>query len=361
MHSRVEEHAEILLDHSLGVAEGDNVVISASPEARDLVTALYQGLGERGAQPTAVMRDAEARRAYFKAIDEEDIAESVHVREMTDAADAYIGIRGGANPNMMSDIDPEIQSTYSAVNKEARELRLSKPWVLTQHPTHGHAQQADMPTPAYAEFVYEAITKDWGEQRVFQEQLVEILEDGSEVRIQSGDETDLTMHIDGMHAVNDYGENNMPGGEVFTAPVKTSVEGTVLFDKPLIARGREVTDVRLTFEDGKVTTHSASKNEDVIASILDADEGAQYLGELGIGMNRDIDTFTYNMLFDEKMGDTVHMALGRAYGDTVGDDREQNDSSMHLDMIVDMSEDAVIEVDGEVVQENGTFVFEDED
>jgi aminopeptidase len=120
-----------------------------------------------------------------------------------------------------------------------------------------------------------------------------------------------------------------------------------------------VTGVFLRFEDGEVVEHSAEKNEDLLTEVLSTDDGANRLGELGIGMNRDIDQFSYNMLFDEKMGDTVHMAVGRAYEETVGEDNEQNESAVHVDMIVDMSEDSFIEVDGEVVQRDGTFVFED--
>jgi len=146
---------------------------------------------------------------------------------------------------------------------------------------------------------------------------------------------------------------------VFTAPQPDSVEGEVLFDMPVMVQSREITNVYLRFEDGEVVEHSADKNEEVLTSVLNTDEGASRLGELGIGMNRDIDRFTYNMLFDEKMGDTVHMAIGRAYDDTVGEGNEVNDSTVHQDMIVDMSEDSRIEVDGEVVQRNGTFKFED--
>jgi aminopeptidase len=216
-----------------------------------------------------------------------------------------------------------------------------------------------MSTAAFEDFVYTAVNKDWDAQREFQAQMVAILDGADEVRIRSGAETDIEMSLDGMSTENDFGEKNLPGGEVFTAPVPESVEGTVLFDMPLMAQGREVTDVFLEFEDGTVVDASAGKNEAVLDAVLETDEGARRMGELGIGMNRDIDRFTYNMLFDEKMGDTVHMALGRAYEETVGEDREQNDSAIHMDMIVDMSEDSSIEVDGEVVQRNGTFVFED--
>ena len=190
-------------------------------------------------------------------------------------------------------------------------------------------------------------------------QLVDILEGADEVRIRSGETTDVTMSIAGNPPLNDYGENNLPGGEVFTAPIPDSVEGEVLFDMPLYHQGREVTDVYLRFEDGDVVDHAAAKNEALLTEVLDTDEGASRLGELGIGMNRDVDRFTYNMLFDEKMGDTVHMAVGRAYEDTVGEDNERNESAVHVDMIVDMSEDSEIVVDGEQIQTDGTFVFEE--
>jgi aminopeptidase len=189
--------------------------------------------------------------------------------------------------------------------------------------------------------------------------MVEILDPADEVRIVSGDTTDVRMSVDGMDAANDYGEKNLPGGEAYTAPVPDSVEGEVLFDKPLIAQGREVTDARLVFEDGEVVEHSATKNEELLTQVLNTDEGARRLGELGIGMNRDIDRFTDNMLFDEKMGDTIHLAIGRALDWTVPEGQPKNESAVHQDMIVDMSEDSFIEVDGEVVQRDGTFRFED--
>jgi aminopeptidase len=216
-----------------------------------------------------------------------------------------------------------------------------------------------MSTEAYEDFVWDAVNKDWDQVREHQSQMVEILDPAEEVRIVSGETTDVTMSIAGNPTLNDYGEKNLPGGEVFTAPVADSVEGEVFFDKPLYHQGREITDVSLRFEEGEVVEHSAEKNEDLLSEVLATDEGASRLGELGIGMNRDIDRFTYNMLFDEKMGDTVHMAVGRAYEATVGEANEQNDSAVHVDMIVDMSEDSFIEVDGEKVQEDGTFVFEE--
>jgi aminopeptidase len=359
MDPRVREHAEIIVDHSVKVQADDEVMLRGSPTSEDLAVAIAELCGERGANFNAMLNPSRVGAAYKRAIDIEDISMSEMGLASMEEADVVISIRGGHNTNESGDIDPEKNAAFSKANKPIQEAYIDKRWVGTQYPAPGNAQDAEMSTREYEEFVWNAINKDWDAVREHQQQMVEIMDPAEEVRIVSGEETDVTMSVAGNPTLNDYAERNLPGGEVFTAPVPDSVEGEVLFDKPLMAQGREIQDVYLEFEDGEVVTHSAEKNEDVLAAVLQTDEGASRLGELGIGMNRDIDTFTYNMLFDEKMGDTIHLALGRAYGDTVGEDNEQNDSAMHMDMIVDMSEDSRIEVDGEVVQRNGTFVFED--
>lgn len=357
MDPRVREHADIIVSHSVELEEGDDVVIHAPPVAEDLVVALYERIGDVGANPISLFGSDRAQRAYLKARDEFETPE--HTLAMVKEADVHIAIRANRNVTETGDVDPETNAAYSKAVMPVREERLSKRWCLTQYPAPANAQLAEMSTAGYEDFVWDAVLKDWEEQRKHQEQLVEILDPAEEVRILSGDTTDLTMSIDGNPTKNDYGEHNMPGGEVFTAPQPDSVNGEVLFDKPLYHQGREVENVYLEFEDGVVVDHSATKNEEVLTEVLNTDENARRLGELGIGMNRDIDRFTYNMLFDEKMGDTVHMAVGRAYEDTVGKDNERNDSAVHVDMIVDMAEESRIEVDGETVQKNGCFIFED--
>ena len=359
MNERVRDHAEVIVDHSTDVQPGDDVVIQAGSGTEPLVTALHEKLGERSANPVVVSRPGRARRAFSLAVDPETMEPPEHTRALMEAADVVIAVRGSANQHESSDVPPERQVALQKLRKPIQEAVLDTRWVGTQYPHPGTAQKAEMSTPAYEEFVYDAVTMDWAAQSAFQQQLVEILDPAEEVRIVSGEETDVRMSVDGTVAVNDDSRNNLPGGEVFTAPVPDSVEGTVLFDEPVITRGREVTGAQLTFTDGEVTDFAAEQNEDALAATLKADAGASRLGELGIGMNREIDRFTYNMLFDEKMGDTVHMAVGSAYPETVGEENEINESAEHVDMIVDMSEDSVIEVDDEVVQRDGTFVFED--
>ncbi|MFC6875107.1 aminopeptidase [Halobellus marinus] len=358
MDPRIREHARTVVDHSTGIESGDYVVISAPSAASDLVVALHEECADRGAHPVSLASDSRAKRAFLRNHDG-DFETPEHLLAMYEEMDAYVAVRGDVNASETADVDPETNAAYRRAMEPVLQERLSKTWSLTQYPTSGNAQLAGMSTDAYENFVWDAVSLDWEAQREHQEQMVEILDDADEVRIKSGEETDVRMRLTGNETLNDYGEANLPGGEVFTAPVKESVEGEVHFDMPLYRQGREIEDVRVRFEDGRVESYSAGRNEDVLDGIFETDEGARYLGELGIGMNREIDQFTYNMLFDEKMGDTVHMAVGSAYPDTVGEENERNESAEHVDMIVDMGEESVIEVDGEVVQRNGTFQFED--
>ncbi|MCO8252625.1 aminopeptidase [Haladaptatus sp. AB618] len=360
MDERIRNHAETIVDHSLDIEAGDTVVVRSPTVSDDLAVALSEALGERGAFPlvTAGRRDKK-QAAFLRSVDADALETPEHEQALFEASDAIVHIRGHENASDMSDISAETHAAYRQAYQPIQQEILSSRWCLTQYPSPGSAQLAEMSTDAYEEFVYSAMNKDWDEQREFQEQMVEILDPADEVRIVSGETTDLTMSVADMKTINDEGKNNLPGGEVFTAPIPDSVEGEVLFDKPLVHQGNIVENVWLKFENGEVVDFSADKNEDVLAGVLDTDDGARRLGELGIGMNRDIDEFTYNMLFDEKMGDTVHLAVGMAYDICVPDDREPNESAVHVDIIVDMSEDSFIEVDGEIVQRNGTFRFED--
>jgi aminopeptidase len=359
MDERVRRHAEILVDDCAQIQQGDMVQVTASKYAEDLVVALYEKLGEVGARPSLNWSLGPASRAYALQMDEDDYVTKDHALAAMEETDAAILVGGGSNAYETSDVPPEISQAGSRAHGPILEERLGKRWVITQHPTPAAAQKAEMSTEGYAQFVYDAINKDWDEQEAFQAQMVEILDPADEVRIVSGDTTDVTMSVAGMDAANDCGDKNMPAGEVFTCPVPDSVNGEVLFDKPLIWHGNEITGASLEFEDGEVVDFAADQNEATLESVLNTDEGSRRLGELGIGMNRDIDRFTYNMLFDEKMGDTVHMAVGGAIEECVPEGQPFNESATHVDLIVDMSEDSFIEVDGEVVQRDGTFVFED--
>jgi len=362
MDQRCRQHAETIVDHSVDIEPGDDVVVDANPAGEELLIALHEAIGERGGTPIPISRrtNKRAQRAYLRAADTEGIATPEHELALIEAADVHIGVRSARNVTETGDVPAAATAAYRQALQPVRAERLSKRWCLTQYPAPANAQLAELSTEAYESFVWEAVNKDWAAVRDHQQQLVDILDPADEVRIVSGDTTDIRLSIAGNLTVNDDGRKNLPGGEVFTAPVPDSVEGEVLFDKPVYRQGREILDARLVFEDGEVIEYAASKNESLLGEIIDTDPGARRLGELGIGMNRDIDRFTYNMLFDEKMGDTVHMALGLAYEETVGPAVEFNDSAVHVDMIVDMSDDSRIEVDGEVIQRDGRFRFEED-
>jgi aminopeptidase len=355
MDPRIREQAEVIVDHSTDIQPGDNVVVSGPEIAEDLIVAVHELLGDRGATPVYMGNSPRSDRAFLRSVDPDDLETPEHVLAMYEASDVLIRIRATENATEQSDVPGEAQAQKSVAGRPVQEAALASRWCLTQFPTKAQAQLAEMSLEAYENFVWDATNKDWDAVREHQARMVDILDPADEVRIVSGDTTDVTMSVAGNPCLNDDGEHNLPGGEVFTTPVPDSVEGEVLFDKPVYQQGREILDASLVFEDGEVVEHSAEKNEGVLTSIL----GARRLGELGIGMNRDIDRFTYNMLFDEKMGDTVHMAVGRAYDEAVGEGNEANQSAQHVDMIVDMSEDSFIEVDGEVVQRDGTFRFEE--
>ncbi|WP_255149166.1 aminopeptidase [Halorarius halobius] len=356
MDPRISRHAEILVDYCTDVGADDDVLVTAPPAAEDLVVALYEKLGEHGARPKTAMSSSRAGRAYARAMDVDQFRTKEHALAEMEATDVAIFVQAGRNASETSDVDPGKSTASRRADQPILEERLdSTRWVITQHPTPADAQRAEMSTAAWTDYVYDAIDRDWADLRAFQERLAAVLDDASEVRIVA-DGTDVRMSVEGMAAASDHGKRNMPGGEVFTSPVVDSVEGEVTFDVPLYRDGREIRDVRLVFEDGEVVDYGAAAGEAVVEGVLDTDAGARRVGELGIGTNQGVDTATGNLLFDEKMGDTVHLALGTAMEECVPDDREFNQSAAHVDMLVDVSEDARVEVDGEPFKVDGEFV-----
>lgn len=253
MDPRTTEHAEIIVNHCTTIERGDDVVIKAPPSAEDLVVALHEQIGDRGADPVVVSSNGRAVRAFVQACDAEDFSRSDHLLALLDAADVFIGIKGPTNTKETVDVDPEKGATHAKVQKPLLDAKMDMRWVGTQYPAPGNAQAAEMSTAAYADFVWNAIIRDWDAQRRHQEKLVDILAAADKVRIESGRSTDIRMTVDGMTVENDY---------------------------------------------------------------------------------------------------------GRAYERTVPDGRERNDSAIHQDMILDVSEESTITVDGETLYSDGTFVFE---
>jgi aminopeptidase len=368
MDERVHEHARTLVDWSARVERGDDVVVRVGAGADALATAVCAELGARGANVVTTYDSGELDRAYLLAHDGAFDADPAHERALYEAADVVLRLGAPRNTTAMADVPGETQAAHARARQHAREARLASRWVSTVHPTRALAQQAGMSVEAYRDFVYDAVLRDWAALADEMARLKTAFDEGSEVRLvterDAAPDTDLTLSIADRVAVNSaasvaYDSHNLPSGEVFTAPA--DADGEVFFDVPLTLQGRRVRDVWLAVEGGEVVDFSAAVNEDVLGDVLDTDPGARRLGELGVGMNRGIDRFTDNVLFDEKMGETVHLAVGRAYAANFppGHEDEANESAVHVDMITDVSTDSTLSVDGEVIQRDGRFRWEE--
>lgn len=354
MGSYVDAHASTLVNHCLDIETGTNVVVQAPPCAEDLVKGLARRVGERGANLVWKSESSRVFREYLCGLSQNQVSQTDHLLALMEAADACIYVKGSPNLATTSDVPSETFDAFMKAQQQVHEASKAGQWVVTQYPATGNAQRAGMSESAYRQFVSRAVSVDWEAQRRRQSEIVAFLDSAEQLRI-VGDETDLTMSIAGNTALGDCGKQNLPGGEVFTAPCKHSVDGQIHFDVPFRHNGQEVSDVTLHFKDGRVIDYSATKNEPVLASVLNADRGAQYVGEIGFGTNETIDQVTYNDLFDEKMGRTIHLALGSAYPETVGSANEMNESSEHVDLIADASDGLQVEVDGDVIYCGGEF------
>ncbi|MFC4358004.1 aminopeptidase [Halobium salinum] len=364
MDPRVREHADVLVDWSARIEAGDDVVVSVGEGAHDLGVAVAAKLGEVGANTVTTYASEEMGRAYLRAHDGDFGESPAHELALYENADSVLFLGGSRNTTATADVPAETRQAAARSSEAVREARMATDWVSTLHPTRAHAQQAGMAFEEYQEFVYDAVLRDWESLADEMQELKEALDDGSEVRlVKESDDTDLTMSVENRTAVNSaasvaYDSHNLPSGEVFTAPEDT--EGEVFFDVPMTIQSTRVQGVRLVFEDGEVVDHAAETGEDALTEVLDTDAGARRLGELGVGMNRGVDRFTDNILFDEKMGGTVHLAVGRAYDACLPEGEEGNRSATHVDLITDMTEEGTrMEVDGDVIQRNGLFRWED--
>jgi aminopeptidase len=361
MDQRIYDHAEVLVDWSARVEKGDDVVVRVDEGAHDLAVAVAEKLGERGANYLTTYVSDEVESAFVRSHDGDFDQDPDFELRMLDHADAVLSLRAKHNTAAKGAVPGEKRGAYRKSRTGIRAQRMDADWVSTVHPTRALAQQAGMDYREYRDFVYDAVLRDWEVLADEMANMKDLLDAGSEVRIVK-EETDLTMSIEERTAVNSaasvaYDSHNLPSGEVFTAP--ENPEGEVYFDVPMTHDGARIQGVHLTFEEGAVTDWSAETGEQALEDVLTTDEGARRLGELGIGMNRGIDRFTDSVLFDEKMGDTLHLAVGRAYSSCLPGDEEGNQSAVHVDMITDVSEDSRMEIDGNIVQRNGTFRWED--
>ena len=352
MDPRVVEVARLLVNYSTQVREGDMVLIQLSDCGLDLATEIYKQVAQLGAAPLIEMTPTEAARGYYNLVENRFLSlVPAHTSALVKASNVIISIRGESNLKALSGVDSRKISTRQLALNDIQEERLGKRWSLTQYPTEAYAQEAEMSLREYEDFVYGAILRDWDEERARMKELAEFLNKSSEVQI-IGEGTDLKMSITGRNAVVGDVTHNVPGGEVFTAPLDDSTEGEIYFDFPAIRYGKEVDGVWLKFHRGELVDCRAKKNESLLRSIIETDPGAKRLGELGIGTNYGIDRFTKNILLDEKIGGTIHLAIGRAYPECGG----VNKSAIHWDFIKSINPGRVL-VDGEEILRDGKLRF----
>ncbi len=367
---RIKEFARILVERGAEVKKGDNVYLLAkSIESLPLFKEVRRQIIKKGGFPhehllyDSQMGTGGADYDWMKHASEEQL-ETVSEAKMKEIEemDAYIRLGGSGNTQELANINPEKISKRKKATEELMSKRLEKKWVATRYPTSSMAQNAGMSTQEFEEFVFEAVTRtDWDELEEKNETVKDVFDSAEEVRIKS-DDTDLRFSIEGRKGVSSVGKRNMPDGEVFYAPLKESVEGEVKFTYPSMSSGNEVNGIWLKFENGKVVDFSAEKNEEFLEKMLNTDEGARYLGEFGIGTNRQITRNVKDTLFDEKIGGSIHLALGRAYEMCIpeGEEEKRNQSGIHWDIVKDFRppHGGKIIVDGETVQEDGEWQFD---
>jgi aminopeptidase len=351
---RVKKLAGILVNHSLGVTSGDTVLISSSSEvAKPLVLEVFREVLKAGGHPSTRIDFEEASGIFFKNASKAQLNHFPSVRlHEAKKTDCYVNIRAPLNKKALSNTNPRKVGTRMKVLKPISNVIVhSKRWILCNYPTNALAQEADMSLSEYEDFLYGATNVDWKKVKAREMKLKRVLDRGRVVRI-VGKDTDLTIGIKGRRSIPCYGERNMPDGEVFLSPLENTAEGYIFYEMPAIYQGREVTGIRLRFKKGKVVEERADKNRKFLTDMLDTDRGARFLGELGVGVNYGIKDFSKDILFDEKIGGTVHLAVGMAYKEAQG----RNKSAVHWDMIKDLRKGGALYIDGKAIQKNGRFL-----
>ncbi len=362
---RLVRLADLLVNYSVELQPGEWTMIQAEVVAVPLAREVYRAVLQAGGHPMILLSDEGLNDIlYREASDEQLTWVSPVERLLTDELDVMIALRATNNTRAMSNFDPARMAKTQAARTELGKTRMARTaagdykWTLTQYPTNASAQEAEMSLSEYEDFVFGATFCDredpvaeWRKISAEQQKMVDWLAGKRHLTVKSAN-CDLSLDITGRTFINSDGKKNMPSGEIFTGPVEESVNGWVKFTFPAIYQGRSVENVALKFEDGKVVEASASKNEEFLLTQLDIDQGSRYLGEFAIGTNFGIQDFTGNILFDEKIGGTIHMALGRGYPET----GSKNESAIHWDMICDMRDGGEIHVDGELFYQDGAFV-----
>jgi aminopeptidase len=346
--------AKILVSYSTRVGRGDRVLINMMEvETRPLVEAVYEEVIKAGGLPEVYYSSDWLKRILLRhGTDEQIDWEPEMEAHGMGWADAYIGLRGARNPYEFGDIAAERLAAHRrAMGKISTRRNQLERWVLVRVPNEAFAQQARLSLEETMAFFFDASLRDWTSESARLRQLSGLFQAAAEVRI-LGDQTDLTFSTKGRTYVAGDGRMNMPDGEIFTAPIEDSANGEIFFELPAMYANRRISGIKLRFADGQVVEASSQENQDLLEHVLALDDGARRLGEFGVGLNFGIQAWTGEVLFDEKIGGTVHLALGRAYAECGG----TNHSALHWDIVKDLRTTGSLYLDDRVVFEHGKYL-----
>jgi len=362
---RISNLAKLVVKYSTEIKDGDEVVIFSRPVAIPLAREIFREALRAGGYPHLILSDDVSEEIFFKEASEKQLKHVSPIRKaIVEKATVLISIYSELNLRMLNTINPERLKLAAAARTEIvrilreREAKGELRWVLVPYPTPSMAQEAGMSTIDFEDFVYKACYADsedpiaaWKKMHETQKKYVEFLNKVKEIHI-VGPDTDLVLSVEGRKWINADGKKNLPDGEVFTSPVEDSANGVIKFTYPVLHQGVEMKNVRLKFKEGEVVEAEASEGKEFLRKILETDEGAKRLGEFAFGTNYNIRRFTRQILFDEKIGGTIHLAIGMGFPEAGG----KNFSVIHVDMIKDMREGKVY-ADGELIYEKGKFLI----
>lgn len=367
---RIQRWADVLVNYSLVAKPGHKALIVGDTDALPLIEACYEAFLKAGAFPEVMVKPGSWSEIFFTKASEDLIKTTPPILEFAAKnIDLYLKIGAESNSKLLSNIDPKKQTLASKANTPILEAILGRAakqqmrWAYTHFPTPAAAQDAEMGTREYEEFIFDLgmlnhdnPAQKWKEVEKNHQNLIDTLSTKKELRFQNKQGTDLRVNVEGMKWINCCGRINFPDGEVYTGPNLSAkdggVNGIAKFSFPTNYRSVEVHDIELVFEKGAVVKASASKGEKFLLEMIHQDQGSKFVGEIALGTNYHMKRITKNILFDEKFGGTFHLALGKGYPQT----GNKNQSALHWDMIFDLRDGGLVTADGELISENGKFV-----
>jgi aminopeptidase len=354
---RCQKLAKLAVNYCVFVKPHEKIIISGGTEAQDFLLALYKETIINGAHPITRISIPGMTPFFYKHAKKHQIEKYPDIFEhIIKQSKKYIGINTESNTRELTSCDPKKITQRAKITRKITDLVCNNQPNMHRttiaFPCQALAQDAEMSLIEYENFVYGACLQDWNKLSKRLHKIKNKFKENSTVHLK-GQGVDLKFKVEGHLAKVDDGKENMPGGEIFMAPIKTTVNGHINFEYPSIRNGKEVTDIKLEFKDGKVINSSASKNQDFLQQMINTDENSQYIGEFGIGANPKITKYTKNLLFDEKISGTIHLALGATYKDNTTP-QTMRESAIHWDIVKSMKKAKMI-VDNKIIQENGVW------